>query len=111
MSLARGDLVWVAAKGPYTSKPRPALIVQASATLGARDSVTLCLLTGDLIDAPLFRVRLPKTSANQLAKTSDVMVDKILTLPKSALSPAAFGRVNGDQLAQVNTALRFWLDL
>jgi mRNA interferase MazF len=111
MSLARGDLVWVAAKGPYTSKPRPALVVQASATLAARDSVTVCLLTGDLIDAPLFRVRLRKSGVNRLVKTSDVMVDKILTLPKSALSENAFGRVNGAQLAAVNMALRFWLDL
>jgi hypothetical protein len=27
MSLRRGDLVTVAVKGPYTGKPRPALIV------------------------------------------------------------------------------------
>jgi len=33
MSLSRGDLVTVAAKGPYTGKPRPALIVQASESL------------------------------------------------------------------------------
>ena len=111
MSLARGDLVWVAAKGPYTTKPRPALIVQASATLAARDSVTVCLLTGELIDAPLFRVRLRKTRANQLAKNSDVMVDKILSLPKSALSPKPFGRITAVQRAQVDRALRFWLDL
>jgi len=29
MSLRRGDLVTVAAKGPYTGKPRPALVVQS----------------------------------------------------------------------------------
>lgn len=41
MSLRRGDLVTVAAKGPYTAKPRPALVVQASETLAYRDSVTI----------------------------------------------------------------------
>ena len=37
MSLRRGDLVTVAAKGPYTGKPRPALVIQASETLPYRD--------------------------------------------------------------------------
>jgi len=36
MSLRRGDLVTVAAKGPYTAKPRPALVIQASETLPYR---------------------------------------------------------------------------
>lgn len=40
MSLRRGELVTVAAKGPYTSKPRPALVIQASETLPYLDSVT-----------------------------------------------------------------------
>lgn len=30
MSLRRGDLVTVAAKGAYTGKPRPALVIQAA---------------------------------------------------------------------------------
>ena len=42
MSLRRGDLVTVAAKDPYTAKPRPALVIQASETLPYRNSVTLC---------------------------------------------------------------------
>ena len=58
MTLRRGDLVTVAAKGPYTSKPRPALVVQASETLPYRESVTVCLLTTELLDAPIFRVRI-----------------------------------------------------
>jgi hypothetical protein len=40
MSLRRGDLVTVAAKGPYTGKPRPALVIQASETLPYRDSIS-----------------------------------------------------------------------
>jgi hypothetical protein len=44
MTLRRGDLVTVAAKGSYTAK-RPALVIQATETLPYRDSVTLCLLT------------------------------------------------------------------
>ena len=28
MSLRRGDIVYVAVKGPYTTKPRPVVVVQ-----------------------------------------------------------------------------------
>lgn len=44
MSLRRGDLVTVAAKGPYTGKPRPALVVQAD-RLSQLASVMVCPLT------------------------------------------------------------------
>jgi len=111
MSLRRGDLVTVAARGPYTSKPRPALVIQASETLPYRDSVTVCLLTADLIDAPLFRVRVEPAAANGLAQSSDVMADKVLTVPGDVLSTKAFGRLSVADLARVDTALRFWLGL
>ena len=61
MSLRRGDLVTVAAKGSYTAKPRPALVIQARETIPYRDSFTVCLLTTELLDAPLFRVRIDQT--------------------------------------------------
>ena len=111
MSLRRGDLITVAAKGPYTAKPRPALVVQASETLPYRDSVTVCLLTSDLIDAPLFRVRIEPAAANGLQQPSDVMADKVLTVPRSVVSPKPFGRLNASDLERVEVALRFWLGL
>src|SRR5688500_3252890 len=111
MSLHRGDLVTVAAKGSYTSKPRPALVIQASATLPYRDSVTVCLMTTELIDAPLFRVRIDPAPGNGLVRSSDVMADKILTIPRTALSPNPIGRIARPDLERVEAALRFWLDL
>jgi mRNA interferase MazF len=111
MSLRRGDLVTVAAKGPYTAKPRPALVVQASETLPYRDSVTLCLLTADLIDASLFRVRIEPDAANGLREPSDVMADKVLTVPRPVVSPGPFGRLGPADLERVDQALRFWLGL
>ena len=109
MSLRRGDLVTVAAKGAYTGKPRPALVVQASETLPYRDSVTSCLLTAELIDAPLFRVRIAPNPDNGLARPSDVMADKIITVPRSLLSSKPFGRIGTADLERVESALRFWL--
>jgi mRNA interferase MazF len=111
MSLRRGDLVTVAAKGPYTGKPRPSLVIQAGETLAFRDSVTVCLLTADLIDAPLFRVRIEPTGTNGLAFPSDVMADKITTVPRTLLSSRPFGRLSPVELGRVETAVRFWLGL
>ena len=111
MSLRRGDLVTVAAKGPYTSKPRPALVIQATETLPYRDSVTVCLLTADLVDAPLFRVRIEPSAATGLRQTSDVMADKVLTVPAAVLSEKAFGRLPSADMDRVDAALRFWLGL
>jgi len=111
MSWRRGDLVTVAAKGPYTGKPRPALVIQASETLAYRDSITICLLTADLIEASLFRVRIEANAANGLNQSSDVMADKVLTVPRSVLSNKPFGRLSASDLERVDTALRFWLGL
>ena len=111
MSLRRGDLVTVAAKGAYTAKPRPALVIQASETLPYRDSVTVCLLNTDLIDASLFRVRIDPAAANGLRRPSDVMADKVLTVPRQVLSPKPFGRLGSADVERVDAALRFWLGL
>ncbi len=111
MSLRRGDLVTVAAKGPYTAKPRPALIVQADETLAFRDSVTVCLLTADLIDAPLFRIRIEPSAGNGLRQPSDVMADKLLTVPRNVLASKPFGRLDSRELDRVDEALRLWLGL
>src|SRR2546423_3810656 len=111
MSLRRGDLVTVAAKGPYTAKPRPALVMQASETLPYRDSITLSLLTADLVEAPLFRVRIEPLAGNGLHQPSDVMADKVLTVPRSVVSTKPFGRLSAGDLERVDAALPFWLGL
>jgi mRNA interferase MazF len=111
MSLGRGDLVTVAAKGPYTGKPRPAVVIQASETLPYRDSVTVCLLTSALIDAPLFRVRIAPGVANGLSQTSDVMADKIITVPKDLLGARPMGRLSAADMRRVDAAVRLWLAL
>jgi mRNA interferase MazF len=111
MRLRRGDLVWVAVKGPYTGKPRPAVVVQATATVEHRDSVTVCLLTSERIGAPAFRVRVRRSKWNGLTTDSDVMVDKIVTIPKTAIQPGSPGRLSPREIADINRALRFWLAL
>lgn len=71
----RRDVV-VAAKGAYTGKPRPAVVVQAELFNPTHSSVSVCPITSDCVDAPLFRITLPPGERTGLTTVSQVMVDK-----------------------------------
>ena len=108
--MTRGDIVIVSAKGAYTGKPRPALVVQADAYNPTHASVTICPITTDLADALLFRVTIPAGLQSGLATVSQVMVDKIVSVPRTRLS-REIGRCDGSLMASVDAALRGWMAL
>ena len=83
--MTRGAIVVVAAKGAYTGKPRPAVIVQADVYNPTHSSLTLCPITSDCVDAPLFRVTLPPGERTGLATVSQVMADKVVSVPRAAI--------------------------
>ncbi|WGZ33735.1 type II toxin-antitoxin system PemK/MazF family toxin [Xylella fastidiosa] len=99
--IQRGDLVTVSLQGDY-GKPRPALIVQSD-LLTELDSVALCPVTSDLRNA-IFRVTVEPTAANGLRTLSQVMVDKISTLPRNKISEP-FGRLNDEKMKAIERAL------
>ncbi|MGH8736085.1 MAG: type II toxin-antitoxin system PemK/MazF family toxin [Burkholderiales bacterium] len=111
MSLRRGDIVYVAVKGPYTSKPRPVVIVQAPATLALMESVTVCPITSVEIDATFVRVPIAEGERSGLDRASWIMADKIVTVPRSALRLPAVGKLDARELSDLEEALRNWLDL
>jgi hypothetical protein len=39
------------------------------------------------------------------------MADKVLTVPRSVVSPKSFGRLSASDLERVDEALHFWLGL
>lgn len=108
--MTRGDVVVVAAKGAYTSKPRPAIVVQADLFNATHASVTLCPVTSDCVDAPLFRVPLPPGDRTGLSAMSQVMIDKVISVPRTAIV-REIGRCDPSQLDQIDEALRLWLGL
>jgi mRNA interferase MazF len=108
--MTRGALVIVATKGAYTSKPRPAVVVQTDLFNPTHASVTICPVTSDCVDAPLFRVTLPSGTRTGLTTTSQVMVDKVVSVPRGAIVREV-GRCDQDELAAVDDALRLWLGL
>ncbi len=108
MSVKRGDLVTVAVSGDY-GKPRPALIIQADA-FESIASVTVVPLTSELYDAPLLRITVQAGVASGLRRVSQVMVDKMTTVPRSKIGPR-IGSVEATTMRAVNQAIRGFLNL
>ena len=108
--MKRGDVVIVATRGAYTGKPRPALVVQADLFNETHASITVCPVTSDSIDAPLFRISVPPGSRTGLQSASQIMVDKIVSVPRSAIGKR-IGRCDAAELQMVEDALRRWLAL
>ena len=91
-------------------KPRPAVIVQADLYNPTHSSLTLRPITSDCVDAPLFRVTLPPGERTGLATVSQVMVDKVVSVPRAAIVREV-GRCDPLHLELIDEALRRWLDL
>lgn len=97
----RGDLVTVSLQGDF-GKPRPALVVQSD-LLDALPTLMLCPISSELRDAD-FRVLVQPTPGNGLRQPSQVMVDKVSTLPRGKMG-SAFGHLEADRLREVDRAL------
>lgn len=109
--MTRGDIVAVAQKGVFSGKPRPAVIVQATALLDAPSAVVVCLLTGDLLtDPPFYRIDVEPDPANGLAKRSQIMADLPTPIRAANIGPR-IGALDADTLARLNTALALFLEL
>lgn len=59
---------------------------------------------------PLFRVMLPPGARTGLATGSQVMIDKIVSVPRTAIV-REIGQCDPSQLEQIEEALRGWLNL
>jgi len=104
--MRRGDLVTVALQGDL-GKPRPALVIQSD-LFDAHPSVAILPVTGELRDAPLFRISVNPTELNGLSKPSQVMVDKPQSIPREKIG-AVIGRLDDEAMLAVNRALAVFL--
>lgn len=106
--MKRGSFVLVAVQGDY-GKPRPALVIQSDHFEG-HATVTVLLLSSTLVDAPLLRVTVQPDDQNGLRTTSQVMIDKAMTLRRERIG-ALFG-IAGDQLMlEVSRLLAVYLGI
>lgn len=106
--MRRGDLVTVAAAGDY-GKPRPALVVQSD-LFDELPSVTLCLVTSALRDAPIFRITLDPSPDNGLRRVSQIQVDKVMTVSRERIG-GVIGRLDEATLLKVNRSLAVFIGI
>lgn len=104
--MKRGDLVTIALQGSY-GKPRPALVIQSD-LFDEHPSVTILPVTSELRETPLFRVTIEPDAGNGLQKPSQIMVDKVQTIPREKIG-STFGRLHDENMLAVNRALAVFM--
>jgi mRNA interferase MazF len=105
----RGDICIAAARGIYTGKPRPIVIVQDD-RFDATTSITVCPLTTNPLDAPLTRIDVEVTAATGIEQPSKIMIDKITTMPRANVRDR-LGRLADADLIRLDRALLVFLGL
>jgi mRNA interferase MazF len=107
--VTRGEIYTAAARGAYTGKPRPVVILQND-LFDATASITVCPFTTNPVEAPLLRLRIEPSDENGLDQPSQLMVDKVTTVPRSSLGER-LGRLRDDELVALNRSLVVFLGL
>ena len=107
--MKRGEIWTMAGGSGYASKPRPVVIIQDD-VFDATASIIVCLVTSEAIEAPILRLPVDPTSDNGLHQTSDLMVDKVVTVPRGRLGQR-IGQLGDDDLLRLNRSLLVFLGL
>ena len=97
----------ISAPGDY-GKPRPAVVVQSDRI--ALDSVLVAQVTSTIVDAPLYRLTIEPSESTGLNTTSQVMVDKIITMRREKCGQVK-GRIDDATLVALNRMLSTMLGL
>lgn len=106
--MRRGDLVVVALPGDF-GKPRPALVIQSD-VFAMTGTLTVLLVTGTLVDAPLIRPTVQPTPQNGLRMPSQVQVDKAMSVRRDRIG-ATIGRLEDEAMLAVTRSLALFLGL
>lgn len=99
----------VAGGKDYAGKPRPVVILQDD-RFDRTDSITVCALTTDPTEAPLFRLPVEPSTSNGLRSVCQLMVDKITTVPKTKLG-TRIGRLADEDMVRLNRAALVFLGI
>lgn len=107
--MTRGDICIGAARGDYTGKPRPVVVVQDD-RFDATNSVTVCLLTTHELEVPLVRIPIEATQLTGIRSRSYLMVDKLMTIPRSQITETV-GRLSAADIVRLDRAILVFLGL
>ena len=106
--MTRGDIVTVAMTGDF-GKPRPALVIQAD-PFDQTGTITVMLISGTLVDAPLIRLTVPPTPQNGLLKPLQIQIDKAMSVQRHRVG-AAIGRLDDASMVAVTRSLALFLGI
>lgn len=106
--MKRGDFVTIAMQSDF-GKPRPALVVQSDG-FDALATVTVLLVSSQLVETPLFRVMVQPNDKNGLRIPSQVMVDKAMTVKRDKLGDV-FGSASDELMLEVSRSLAVFLGI
>jgi mRNA interferase MazF len=109
VGLKRGDLTTVIVPGDY-GKPRPAVVIQSDLFDGIHSVVVLLTSSHQRPDLPLIRYSLIPTESNGLILPTDVMIDKIFTLPRTRAG-GKIGHLKKSEMSEITAALALFLAL
>ncbi|MGA8249507.1 MAG: type II toxin-antitoxin system PemK/MazF family toxin [Mycobacterium sp.] len=104
-----GDIYTAAARGAYSGKPRPVVIIQDD-RFDATASVTVVPFTTSQIEAPLLRLPVQPSDNTGLTQVSHLMVDKLTTIPRTSLTQRV-GRLSDSDVVALDRALVVFLGL
>jgi mRNA interferase MazF len=107
--LKRGEIWTVSGGADYTGKPRPAIILQND-EFDATPSVTVCPLSRTSLETVYARFTLAPSESTGLEVQSQVMVDKISTIPRSKVG-RQIGKLDRADLIRLNRRVVIFLGL
>jgi mRNA interferase MazF len=107
--MRRGEIWTVSGGAEYAGKPRLSVVVQDDNFNHTR-SITVCGFTSRAIDAPLFRILVEPSERNGLRIPSWLMVDKLVTVPRSKVGER-MGQLDVEDLVRLNQAMMVFLGL
>ena len=106
--MKRGDFATIAMAGDF-GKPRPVLVIQSDRFMET-GTLTVLLVTATLVDAPIVRLMVQPTAKNGLRKSSQIMIDKAMTVRRDKCGPP-FGRLEDDMMTSVTRSLAVFLGI
>lgn len=99
----------IAVQGDF-GKARPALVIQSDAFNDTHATITVLLVSGEVVNAPLFRIGVEPSPGNGLQKSCQIQVDKPMTLKREKIG-AIIGHMDDATMLRVNRALAVWMGL
>ena len=106
--MTRGDMVTVALQGD-NGKLRPAVVIQSDRLAGT-DGILVCLLTSVQKHTPIYRLPVEPSGHNRLRRVSEIMVEKIMAVPRAKVG-VVFGSADEATMLALNQMLAIVIGL